>query len=379
LATQGLDFQQALNRQLCGHKGMSAPKIRWLLESGADPDWIAPNGIPVLEHALIRYWNGEAVDVLAARATPRRALWIAAGLGDVTGVSRFLDAKGRPTRTARRLRPDFAAVGDPMVPFYPDPDDEEIIMEAFWVAVLNGRTAVMEYLARRGFNVNSLVWGTPVLNTAAGNGWTSVVECLMRCGADPNLKGSHPDWTAREYARHLLEQEPQSAERRRIVQLCGMEPDAILREHQARPVTAPAIGREVQQALALASDDAFRLGQAEIRAENLLFGLLRADGVGRSFFTAMSRMDVDRFRARMADRLRPGDDRAERHQLAMHPDAQALIDEATAIAAERRRETVEGHHLLYALTRAGRGAAVDLLARYASGATALNTELEKVI
>jgi hypothetical protein len=239
LATQGLDYQEALNRQLCGHKFISVEKVRWLLDRGADPNWIAPSGIPVLEHAIIRYWNGAAVDVLAARVTPRRALWIAAGLGDVDGVAHFVDAHGRPTRAARRLRPDFAGVGDAVVPFHPDPGDEEILMEAFWVATLNVRTAVLEYLAKRGFNINSLVWGTPVLNTAAGNGWTTVVECLVRCGADPDLKGSHPDWSARDYARYMLEQQPENPERRRIAQLCGLDPDAILAEYHARPVTPP--------------------------------------------------------------------------------------------------------------------------------------------
>jgi Clp amino terminal domain, pathogenicity island component len=45
----------------------------------------------------------------------------------------------------------------------------------------------------------------------------------------------------------------------------------------------------------------------------------------------------------------------------------------------RRRETVDGLHLLYALTRSGRGWAADLLARYGSSAARLNTALESVI
>jgi hypothetical protein len=245
--------------------------------------------------------------------------------------------------------------------------------------MLNGRTTVMEYMAQRGFDVNTLVWESPLLNVAVGNLWTPVVECLLRCGADPDLKGSHPNQSAREIARELFEQDPRIAKRRRIVELCGMDPEAILAERDARPVTPPAIGREVQEALELAADDASRLGQTDIRAENLLFGLLRADRMGRMFFMGVSRMDVDRFRAGMADRLRPAADRLERRELALHPEAQAAIDEASAIAAARRRATVEGYHLLYALTRAGRGLVCDVLARYGSSAEALNKELEKAV
>ena len=107
LAAQGLDRQRELNVRLCGHIRMKTEEVRALLDQGADPDWVAPNGITVLEHAILRYWNGEAVDLVAARATPRKALWIAAGLGDVDGVRRFLDAHGKPTAAARKLPPGF--------------------------------------------------------------------------------------------------------------------------------------------------------------------------------------------------------------------------------------------------------------------------------
>ncbi len=40
------------------------------------------------------------------------------------------------------------------VPVLPDPDDEEILFEAFWVAALNARIPVMEYLISRGLDVN---------------------------------------------------------------------------------------------------------------------------------------------------------------------------------------------------------------------------------
>ncbi|HET9604306.1 MAG TPA: hypothetical protein VFO96_08445, partial [Gemmatimonadales bacterium] len=195
--------------------------VQFLLDRGADPNWVAPNGLPVLEHALIRYWNGEAVDVLAARATPRQALWISAGLGDVDGVRQSLDAKGRPTPAAHRLRPEFDIVGQRGLPMHPDPSDEEVLLQAFFVAMLNGRSAVMEYMASRGFDVNTLIWDSPVLNIAVGNAWVPVVESLMRCGADPDIKGWHPDMSAREIVRERLDHAPDDPDLQRMLEILG--------------------------------------------------------------------------------------------------------------------------------------------------------------
>src|SRR5690606_34903067 len=77
LERQGFNRQLELNRRLCGQSYIDDEMVRALLEQGADPNWVAPNGISVLEHALLRYWKrSEAgVDLLvAAGARPRRAL-----------------------------------------------------------------------------------------------------------------------------------------------------------------------------------------------------------------------------------------------------------------------------------------------------------------
>jgi hypothetical protein len=242
LASRGLDLQRELNLRLCGHTHMEVETVRYLLDRGANPDWVAPNGIPLLEHALLRYWNGEAVDLIAARVRPRKALWIAAGLGDVEGVRRFLDDSGKPTPAAWRLRPDFDAIGGiTTMPSLPDPDDDELLMEAFFVAMLNHRTRVLEYMVSRGFDIDSLAWGSPLINIAVGNAWTPVVECLVRCGADLNLRGWRPHQSAREIAREMFRSMSHDASRRRIVELCGMNPDAILAERAAGPGSPPAI------------------------------------------------------------------------------------------------------------------------------------------
>jgi ankyrin repeat protein len=355
---------------------MSPDEVRALIEQGADPDGVAPNGIPVLEHALLRYWNGDAVDVVAALATRRDALWIAAGLGDVEGVRRFLDRQGRPTAAARRLRPDFDAVGLPMASL-PDPDDEELLHEALVVATLNGRTAVLDEMAARGAPINSLVHGMPLLMFAVGNGMADVVDCLVRHGADLDLRPRTRDDSARALARTMFERMPNDAERRRIVELCGMDPDAILAERDARPVPPPERLPGFDEALALAVDDAARLGQRDVRAENLLFGLLRADDL-RGFLARAALMDVARFHAERSDRLRPATDRVEAGDLPMHPEARAAVDAAIALATERRQDVVHPLHLLRALTRVHAGT-VALLAGYGANVASLQAELEKAL
>ena len=219
-------MQRELNERLCGHMGMQADEVRRLLDRGADPHWIAPNGISVLEHALIVYWNGEAADLVAACTVPRTALWIAAGLGDIKGVERFIDRHGRPTAPARQNRPPLNAMNWGMLPQLPDPDDEELLLEIFVIALLNGRLTVMEYLASRGFDVDTLRWGTPLVYLAVANGMTAVAECLVRCGADLDLTGWGQPQSAREAARQRIERRHTAADRRLAV-VCGVDPDAV--------------------------------------------------------------------------------------------------------------------------------------------------------
>lgn len=378
LVSQGLDLKRALNEQLHGHMEVSPENVRWLLDRGADPNWIDLNGIPALEYALVNYWNGEAVDVLAERARPRRALWISAGLGDVEGVRRSLDAKGRPTRESRRLRPPFhAAVRGPVTP-HPDPDDEEILVEAFVVAMLNGRIAVLECMVERGFPLNSLTYGSPLINVAVGNGWTAVVECLVRGGADLDVRGWRPEQSARELAREFLENAPDNTDRRRIAELCGIDVERTVANAKARPLPPPAMHAFVETALDLASDDAARLGRPEVDAENLLFGLLRCDsGSGLAWtYTRPTGMDVDRFRDDMSDRIRAPDDRIVNARLPLRADTKAAINAAIATVTGRREYLVTTYHVMRELLRNERGPARELLRRYGGDASKLIAELE---
>ena len=250
-------------------------------------------------------------------------------------------------------------------------------MEACWVAMLNGRTKVIEYLAKRGFDVNSLVYDLPLIAIAVGNAMTPIVECLLRCGADIDLRGRYNP-TAREAAREMFENFSEEANRRRIVELCGMDPDAILAERDARPATPAILDQEFAAVLELARDDAARLGQSDIGPENLLFGLLRNGRAPLTFFAHTSAIDVERFHADMRARLEQNG-HVEKSALPLDGAAQAMVKAATDLATARRRETVEGTHLLYALVQDESGPLAKLLTRYGGSAATLRSRLERGI
>jgi len=178
-------------------------------------------------------------------------------------------------------------------------------------------------------------------------------------------------------ARSNFENAPQHADYRRIVALCGMDPDAILAERDAREVK-PVLDPKLEEVLQLAADDAFRLGQSEIGPENLFFGLMRG-GMTQLFTRRMSLQDLERFYADQGNRLRANQDRGERPRLALNAEAQATMQLAIALAVERRREWVDMYYLMHAVTRAGDGAAAGLLSRYGSSAATLTAELERAL
>jgi hypothetical protein len=290
-------------------------------------------------------------------------------------VRRSLDERGRPTRDARRVRADWVAVGQGgFAPSLPDPDDEEILVEALVVAIINGREAVVEYLASRGAPLNSLVFGMPIV-IIGFNISPEMVECLVRCGADLDLRSDHPNGTPRELARNLFEQAPVDPWRRRLVAACGMDPDALLAEIDARPLPSPEPNSPLRNALALAGEDAARLGQPEVRPENLLIGLMRAGGPPFYMVKEGSRMDIGRFHAELADRLAPSDARSGNAELPMHSDAREVMEAAVALATGRRRKDVDGVQLLHALTRVEDGAVGQLLARFGGDVAKLHENI----
>lgn len=368
LIERGADLDSELGLQLCGHFRMQPTEVRDLLHRGANPNWLAPNGVPVLEHALLRYWSGEAVDVLVAGgAKPRHAIWIAAGVGDVDGVDRFLDAAGRPTPRAFELRLDVDAIGG-MITFAQSADatGDDILRETFLIALLNGRTHVLEHLVRRGFPVNDRWFGMPWVSLAIGYGMPDVVESLIRSGADLDLRGSRPNQTPREMARSVWESvTPKSESFRRVAILCGHDPDAILAELAKRPVEVRARTVQMQSVLDVAGDDAFMESRATVTEENLLVGLLAAPGSDLVLqWLRQSGADLTGIRRAYDARLDPESLRPFRPSLRLGTDAQQIIDAATEIARTHRRDVLNVGHMCAALIAQPDGHVAQILARH---------------
>jgi len=355
LVARGADLHAALGPMMLAHPfgRMSAERLQWLLALGANPDGVAPNGLSVLEYALLRDWDPEAVDLLAARIAPstrRDALWIAAGLGDVPGVLRWLDAKGRPLAAVRRDRPDFSAVAPRRAfPLSVEPSDAELLQEAFWVAARLERTAVMRALIAKGVDVNGRFAEIPYLVIAVSEHKPRIVEALLACGADADARDWREQTSARDLARSRWLESPSPATRR-IAALLGQDPDALLAARDATPVPAPSVSRHLDATLGLATDDALRMGADTVELEHLFVGLLRAEHgnpvqLVRWSFGPQLRAFVSAWR----DRLLPHDERLDVAALPRSAAVEAALREASANAWAARRREVSARDLLAVL------------------------------
>lgn len=216
LIARGADHVRSLNIMLLSTFQANIAEVAFLLERGADPAYIAPNGIPLLEYALCRFWNGEAVDLVARRVVPRKMFWIAAGLGDVEALATYVDRQCVPSEAARRHRPDFTAVGPGVVPSLPNASDAEIVWEAFLVAAFNGRFAVLDALLQRGFPIDYSFCEMTLAHFAVGNRMIPLAEYLVSRGANLDIRGWRPAMTAREMASEDYQEQPDNPASRRI-------------------------------------------------------------------------------------------------------------------------------------------------------------------
>jgi hypothetical protein len=356
-ASLGFDIQLELNRQLLGWPGRGDVKpddIEWLLDRGADPNWMPPNGITVLEHAIARYGNAECVDLIAQRVTPRRAFWIAAGLGDVGAVRHYIAGKGKLKAEGRRNRPDLMAMAafflDRLVPNL-EADDLEIMGEAFLIAGMNGRWDVMDAMLDAGFPIDhDKPLGWPSLADAVGNMKVQLAEYLVSRGADLDRPwGSYG--TAREFARSHVERWPRSEDARRMLAICDAgTPEQILAELDAKRQSPPPPDEGAARALKLAADDAARMGQSAVNTENLLVGLLRSTEIPAPVHAfSWAGADMPRLRSLLESRLLPDADPLVGQELPGDGGAEAAVRLAGAIADENHRERVTRFHLIAGL------------------------------
>jgi hypothetical protein len=236
------------------------------------------------------------------------------------------------------------------MPTLPDPDDLELLSEAALVATLNGRAEVVALLIDRGYPVDHRWWGdVSLLYFAIHYRKESVVEILLSRGADLDLDLS-PQYSARELARVMVENSATSAE---------LEP-------------LPGIPR----ALKLASDDAIREGQTEVRADHLFIGLLRANEEFLLRPLASSGVDLLKLREMLTSRLFPADDGISRDPLSLDAEAQTVVARAKSIAASRQDEALNALHVVSALLENDDGFAAVTLVSAGANLPRLRVELD---
>lgn len=349
-----MDLSSTLNWMLLGYMRMTTEEMQRLLDRGADPDWVPPNGYSVLEHVIWRCWNGEVVDLIAGLVTPRKAFWISAGLGDAEAVAQYFDTTGRLTEAARYNRPDFTALGYVPMPTNPAPDDEGIIWEAFLVAVFNQRFSVLDVLLERGFPIDYIAWGSTALHLAVGNGWLPVVEYLIQRGANVNLKGWRPYSTPREMAEEAILNRHGHPNAEQILKLCGGRDPEVLRrdreERRAERVMPTAV--QVEESFQFAKQDAASRGRAAVDQESLFVGLLQQAGLT---VAVLANVGVD------LSRLKAIRDRTDflmvnvPAEMTANPEVSAILMDARSIAEQRKHEYLTPVHVVHALvTRASK-------------------------
>ena len=259
-----------------------AKAVRWYLERGANPNWMPPNGITVLEHAIVRYHERRVRRSDRRSASrPRRALWIAAGLGDVAGVESFIAGKGRLTAEGRQNRPDLIAMGARFGAFPPnhEADDLEIMWEAFQIAAWNGRGPRWMRSSRRACpSITRRSAGRCVLE-AVGNLHDPARGVSRQPRRRPRSRVAlagpptrrarsrglgvedHHDPIRREGAPHARDLRMPERSRR------------FSRKRRREAAVAAAAGRAGDcDAMQLAADDAARQGQSAVTTENMLIG-----------------------------------------------------------------------------------------------------------
>lgn len=356
----GISIQETLNHRFMSplSRRLAATEAQRLIDEGGDPNWIAPNGYSILEHAIYRWWSGPAVDVILKHTKPRDRFWVAAGIGDVGMLRRHFDRSGKLTAAAREDRPDMLAiVGHGTAPM-PGADDPLILWDAALAAALNGRAETLDFLLEHGFPID-YHFGMTLLNFAIGNALVPMVELLLSRGASLDVRGWRPNMTGREMATEYHGNRPDDAEGRRIIELCGFNPDDVYREADAtRPAPEPA--KHLVEIHSFARQDAIARDQKEVQPENFFVAVLREGSSMMLQPLAQGGADVARLRATYEDRIAA----PLKAPVEPLPNSQALNDIYHAAAADSvssRSSTVMAFQAMASLLATEAGAVQDAI------------------
>jgi hypothetical protein len=228
-------------------------------------------------------------------------------------------------------------------------DPQEVVWEAFFVAVLNLRFDVLDALLERGFPIDYLGPGMSVLNFAVGNGFVPLVEFLVKRGANPELAQRYH--SPRANAESHFQGQP-NEDRRRILELVGgrelpPEPPGQRSEHIG-------LAQAAQIAIEWSGEEASRLGQPTVEPHNIFVAMLRDDPTTMLYTLNSAGVNVKQLRATLAPRLvRPENDSIP--DFPMSAAAMAVVAAATEDVKSRGGDTITSFHLLDALLRLDNG------------------------
>lgn len=172
---------------------------KFLLDAGAAIDG---DGMwSPIEEAL--YWNQKGtVELLVSRGAAVSNLRIAAGLGRTDVINTFFDADGE-------LKPEGGKMAWPFGKLLGEPGswrEQDLINNALIYASTNDQSEAVELLLKKGADVNSIPPGFDyngtALHNAALQGHRSMVDLLLKHGADPTIKDGKVQGTAAGWAEH---------------------------------------------------------------------------------------------------------------------------------------------------------------------------------
>ena len=187
LIDAGAYLDRALNLAGCWNL---ADLCTQLLAAGADPAARADAGITPLESATM-HSSTEAADVLVAHGLHRPTLWLAAAVGLLPEVRRWVAPDGSLQADPGPCRPNWADVGRPAGTL-PTDDPAEIVGEAFVFAALNNRRDVVDYLLDAGADIDARPYrNTTALHFAIQFQRSDMVRHLLDRGASVTIEDAN--------------------------------------------------------------------------------------------------------------------------------------------------------------------------------------------
>lgn len=181
-------LHQAGYAMTAGSHAHGAPVMEQLLAAGASPyaEAYGDGGTPL---AVALFWGHMAnAERLAREAVTPFNLRVAAGLGRVELMQQFFD--GDRLRPEAGFHREFHRPHSGFPAWRPSDDDAEILAEALTYAARSSRIAAMDFLVKRGADIDAEPYNGTALHWAVAQNRTEAVTWLLDHGADINRRAA---------------------------------------------------------------------------------------------------------------------------------------------------------------------------------------------